>query len=73
MKSSNLVEALRQVPEFRPDIIRLAWQVVGEDGSVDVDKCLQLGEVLDNALSKAGSYVAETREMIRWLRSTVRS
>ena len=69
----GIIEALKQVPEVRLRIIELAWQVTGEDGSLDVQKMLFHNKELEGAVSEARAYSSATREAARCLREMARS
>jgi len=69
----SIIEALKQVPEVRLQIIKLAWKVTGEDGSLDVDQMLFHSKELEVAVSEAAAYSSATREAVRCLREMARS
>jgi len=64
-----LIEILRQVPEKRLKIFELAWELVGEDGNLDPDKVIFYSEELEQAVSEAKAYSAETAEAVQCLKS----
>jgi hypothetical protein len=69
----NLIHALKGVPEFRLRLIELAWQVVKEDGSLDVEKLAFYARELDEAIHEAESYSEITKEVVKCLRGLARS
>jgi len=73
MKSGDLISALKQVPEFRPRLVQLAWKVTKKDGSIDPSLALALGTEVEGAIGEAQKYVAETRKAVHWLRRVAQS
>ena len=69
----TIIEALKQVPEVRLQIIKLAWQVTGEDGSLDVTEMLLHSKELGEAISEAAAYSSATKEAVSCLREIARS
>ncbi|MBA7599116.1 hypothetical protein ES703_06143 [subsurface metagenome] len=69
----GIIEALKQVPEVRLRIIKLAWQVTGEDGSMDAGQMLFHIKELEESVSEAQAYSSATREAARCLREMDRS
>lgn len=69
MDTHDLVRALGCVPQFRPAIIQLAWELVREDGTVDDKKVAFYGKELEEALKEAESYARATADAIRCLRT----
>ena len=65
----ELIEILRQVPEKRLKIFELTWELVGEDGDLDPDKVAFYSEELEQAVSEAKVYSAETAEAVQCLTS----
>ncbi|MBI4215908.1 MAG: hypothetical protein HY687_00720 [Chloroflexi bacterium] len=68
-----VVDALRGMPPARLRLIELAWQVVREDGSLDVERASFLRQELAEALAQAEAYGQATREAVRCLRQLARS
>lgn len=69
----GIIKALKQVPETRLRIIKLAWKVIGKDGSPDVNKMLLYIKELNEAVSEAEAYSSATREAVRYLKEMDRS
>jgi len=59
--TQDLVRVLKEVPECRLHIIKLAWEVVGDDGSPDADKLGFHHKELKEALAEAEAYVEATK------------
>lgn len=73
MDTSELIDALRVVPEFRLRLIELAWEVVGDDGSLDPQRLMFRGKELKEAIDGAEAYAQATKEAVQWLREMGRS
>ncbi len=73
ISQEELVEILRQVPEKRLKIFELAWELLGKDGNLDPDKVAFYSEELDQAVSEAKAYSAETAEAVQCLKSFFKS
>jgi hypothetical protein len=69
----DLVAILREMPPVRLRLIDLAWQVVGEDGSLDSEKITFYAKELTEAIKEAEAYADATKEVVQWLREMVRS
>jgi len=63
-----IIRALKQVPEARLRLIDLAWQLVMEDGSLNVKLAAFLVKDLDEAIAEVRGYAAATQEAVRCLR-----
>ena len=61
MDTQDLVRLLKEVPECRLHIIKLAWEVVGDDGSPDPDKLGFRSKELKEALAEAEGYGEATK------------
>ena len=68
MNTSDLIQALRKVPECRLRLIGLAWKVIGDGGSPDQEKLAFHGKELGEAIAEAEAYAHATREVVRCLR-----
>ncbi len=71
MKSSDLVEVLKDLPEVRLCLITLAWELTGDDGDLDMDKLTFRIKEVKEAVDEAEAYQRATKEAVRWLRSLV--
>lgn len=68
MDTSELINALRVVPEFRLRLIELAWEVGRDDGSLDPERLTFRGKELKEAIDEAEAYAQATREAVQCLR-----
>ena len=73
MKTSDIIQALRKVPRCRLRLIELAWEVVGDDGSLDPEKLTFRGKELKEAIDEAEAYAQGTKEAVQCLKETGRS
>jgi len=73
MNSTDLVTALKGVPECRPRLIELAWKLVGDDGSIDLSQLAFHSREIGEAISEAVVYREATREAVRCLTDHFRS
>jgi len=73
MDTHDLTNALKAVPEFRLRLIELAWQVTGDDGSLDLKGLAFRGKELEEAVAEAKAYAQATREAVQCLIEMVRS
>ena len=73
METSEIVRALREVPEVRLRLIEVAWKVTGDDGQLDYDVIRSISGALQEAFSEAREYVQSTRETVWALKQIARS
>ena len=73
MDTYDLIGALKTVPEFRLRLIELAWEVTGDDGSLNLERLAFRSKELKEAVAEAEAYVEATREAVQCLREMVRS
>ena len=73
METSEIVRALRGVPEVRLRLIEVAWKVTGDDGQLDYDVIRSISGALQEAFSEARDYVQSTREAVWALKQIARS
>ena len=73
MEVHELIQALKKVPPTRLKIIELAWEVIGADGKVDMDKAMFFSNELKVAIDEAESYVRTVSGMVHCLREISRS
>jgi len=73
METCDLISALKTVPEFRLRLIELAWQVAGDDGSLDLEKLAFCAKEVEEAVAEAKACAQATREAIECLMAMVRS
>jgi hypothetical protein len=69
----DLVAILREMPPVRLRLIDLAWQVVGEDGSLDSEKITFYAKELTEAIKEAEAYAKATKEAVQCLTEMGRS
>jgi len=72
MKSSDLICALKEVPEFRLRLLQLARELVGEDGTIDFEKAAFYRKQTEDAIKEAQGYAQATKEAVRCLREIAR-
>ena len=73
MDTCELIRALKEVPECRLRLIRLAWEVFRDDGSLDRERLTFHGKELEEAIDEAEAYTQATKEAVRCLRELGRS
>lgn len=73
MDPDALVRILSEIPPFHLRLIELAWQVVGEDGSLDSEKITFYAKELTEAIKEAEAYSQATKEVVQCLREMGRS
>jgi len=73
MDTCDLISALKAVPEFRLRLIELAWEVTGDDGSLDLKGLAFRAKELEEAVDEAKAYARATREAVECLIAMVRS
>jgi hypothetical protein len=69
----DLVRILREMPEVKLRLIDLAWQVVGEDGTLDMEKVTFYAKEISDAIKEANAYSDGNKEVLNWLIQLVRS
>ena len=67
MNPEDLVRILSEMPEVRLRLIDLAWQVIGEDGSLDRDKLAFYATEISDAIKEAQEYAEATKGVVNWL------
>ena len=72
MKSSDLIRALKGIPEFRLRLFQLAQELAGEDGSIDFEKAAFHRQEIEDAIKEAQGYGQATKEAVRCLRQIAR-
>ena len=73
METDALIKALKSVPEAHLRLIDLAWKLVGEDGTVDVDKLSFYAKEVEQAAAEVEAYSKATQELVACLRELARS
>ena len=65
MTPVEIVQALRTVPETRLRLVELAWECVGPDGHLDMEKAARRMKEIEDAADEAHAYTSAT-ERVRW-------
>jgi len=66
MKASDLVQVLRELPEYRLRLIELTWKVT-RDGSIEPNLLAFHSKEIAEAIAEAEAYRDATREAVRCL------
>jgi len=69
MDARDLIRVLKEVPEHRLRLIELAWEAVGDDGSLDPEKLGFRRKELEEAIAEAEAYAQATRGAVQCLKS----
>lgn len=56
----DIADVLKGVPEVKLRIIPLTWELLGEDGRIDVKKAASRSAEVDAALQEAEDYAQQT-------------
>ena len=67
MTPDELVQHLREIPAINLSLIQLAWELVGEDGSIDQEKARFRMEDILLAKGEATAYSQATHVMVEAL------
>jgi hypothetical protein len=67
MNDTNIIQALKSVPETNLRLIALAREAVKEDGALDVDKLTFNMAELQSAIKEAQVYAESTRKAVSCL------
>ena len=67
MKPEDLVRILSEMPAVRLRLIDLAWEMVGEDGSLDQEKMTFYAMEISDAIKEAEEYAEATKGVVNWL------
>ena len=67
MDAYDLIRVLKEVPECRLRLIELAWETVGDDGSIDPEKLGFRRKELEEAIAEAEAYAKATRGAVQCL------
>jgi hypothetical protein len=73
MDPGDLARILSELPPVHLRLVDLAWQVVGEDGSLDQEKIAFYAKELTDAVKEAEAYTEATKEAVQCLMELVRS
>lgn len=69
---SDIIGALKEVPEVHLSIIRFAWELAKEDGTIDAKKAAERNLDIEAAIDEAGAYAQETQKALACLKSLVK-
>ena len=69
MRPSDLVTALRTVPEKKLRLVELAWELARKDGSPDVDKAAERVDEVEAAVQEVNIYTQVTQRLLWRLRN----
>jgi hypothetical protein len=69
--TSNVVKALKALPEVRLNLIDFCWKVVKDDGSIDLDKVMFHGKEMELYVQQARDYVFATRKALECLKKLI--
>ncbi len=68
----DIAEILKSVPEVKLKIIPLTWELLGEDGRIDIKKAAYNSKEVDAALEEAESYAHSTENAVSRLKNLLR-
>ena len=69
---SDIVEILKSVPEVNLKIISLTWELLDENGGIDIKKASYNSKEVDAALEEAESYARTTESAVSHLKNLLR-
>ena len=69
---SDIVEILKSVPEVNLKIIPLTWELLDENGRIDIKKASYNSKEVDAALEEAESYARSTESAVSHLKNLLR-
>jgi len=69
---SDIVEILKSVPEVNLKIISLTWELLDENGHIDIKKASYNSKEVDAALEEAESYARTTESAVSHLKNLLR-
>ncbi len=69
---ADIAETLKSVPETKLKIIPLTWELLGEDGHIDIKKAAYNSKEVDAALEEAESYAHSTESAVSHLKNLLR-
>jgi len=69
---SDIVEILKSVPEVNLKIIPLTWELLDENGGIDIKKASYNSKEVDAALEEAESYARTTESAVSHLKNLLR-
>ena len=69
---SDIVEILKSVPEVNLKIIPLTWELLDENGRIDIKKASYNSKEVDAALEEAENYAQTTESAVSHLKNLLR-
>ena len=69
---SDIVEILKSVPEVNLKIIPLTWELLDENGRIDIKQASYNSKEVDAALEEAESYARTTESAVSHLKNLLR-
>jgi len=69
---SDIVEILKSVPEVNLKIIPLTWELLDENGGIDIKKASYNSKEVDIALEEAENYARSTESAVSHLKNLLR-
>ena len=68
----DITEILKSVPEVKLKVIPLTWELMGEDGRIDIRKASYDTTKVDAALEEAENYARQTGNAVSRLKNLLR-
>ena len=69
---ADITEILKSVPEVKLKIIPLTWELLEENGRIDIRKASYNSKEVDAALEEAESYARQTESAVSHLKNLLR-
>jgi len=69
---TEIIEILKSVPEVKLKIIPLTWELLDENGRIDIRKASYKTEEVDAALGEAENYAQQTERAVSYLKNLLR-
>ena len=69
---ADITEILKSVPEVKLKIIPLTWELLEENGRIDIRKASYNSKEVDAALEEAESYAQTTENAVSHLKNLLR-
>ena len=69
---ADITEILKSVPEVKLKIIPLTWELLEENGRIDIRKASYNAKEVDAALEEAESYARQTENAVFHLKNLLR-
>jgi hypothetical protein len=69
---TEIIEILKGVPEVKLKIIPLTWELLDENGRIDIRKASYNSQEVDAALGEAENYAQQTERAVSYLKNLLR-